>query len=209
MDGVGSVGVIVPGPVVGRLSHTSLCEHGGIIGDAVGVQTVGQAQLMALGVLRDFEVGVGDAGGIDHAGGNVIIERADLVDVHREVAAHLENIPYLIGGDQRFQLGEVIIEGVVFILDLDIGVQRLIQLNGGNGFVVAVLRAPPCHAQVDLLIAAGGLGRSGGRGGITCRGSAGGAGAAAGGQTQCHGSGHRGCDQFLFHAVSPCPFYFW
>ena len=47
--GVGGVGVIVPGPVVGRLSHTGLLKHGGIIGDAELIepgQYVGTAGLI-------------------------------------------------------------------------------------------------------------------------------------------------------------------
>ncbi len=75
--------------------NAGFSEHVGIVSNAVRVQAVGDTQLMALS-MGGFQVGIADAGNIHNTGSDVVIQRIDLVHVHGEVAAQLENVPHLV-----------------------------------------------------------------------------------------------------------------
>ena len=207
MDGVGSVCVVIPGPGIGGLGNAGFSEHVGIVSNAVRVQAVGDTQLMALSILGGLQVGIADAGNIHNTGSDVVIQRIDLVHVHGEVAAQLENVPHLVRSNQGLELGEIVIKGVILVLDLYVRVQGFIQLDGLDGAVMAVLRTPPCHAQVNFFIAGGssvcsrGCSAFGSGGSSAFSGGGRGGAAAAGCQAYAHSGGHCGCNNFLFHMV--------
>ena len=118
---------------------------------------------MAFGVLGGLQVGVGDVGNIYNAGFDVLVQGADLIHVHGEVAAHLEDVPHLVGSNQGLELGEIVVEGVVLVFDVHLGMQRFVQFNDFDGAVVALLGAPPRHAQGNgFAVGSRGIGGAGG-----------------------------------------------
>ena len=159
MKRAGSGHIIVPCPVDSGLGYTGSLKHSGIIHQAHGVHAKRDTKSLAVQG-TGLEEQLVSAAHVDNAGIDILVQRIEHRMIGKEVVSHLEHVVHVVGGNQRIQLGKVVVKAHILRLELYTGMAFLIHRQKLHGGVVAGLGTPPGDAKGGVLRTGSGYAQS-------------------------------------------------